>query len=287
MSISGAKKLENLCHANKAVWMGILNITPDSFSDGGKYNSKDSALKRALELVNNGAHILDIGGVSTKPFSEKIEPEIELKRIYESILTIKKSIPKHILISVDSFSPFVTEALAKEGLIDIINDQFSGKIEENLYYNNQINKLHNAQVSAFYQLGYIIMHMQGKPNDMQINPAYDNCGEEVYNFLKERMEFAEKQGVKYIVLDPGIGFGKSVENNLELISKDFINSLSQLNKNILIGLSRKWFLGQLHPELTEPSFRDNVTKKFEFDCISFGVKIIRSHTMPSEFQLNI
>ncbi|KAB8039023.1 dihydropteroate synthase [Silvanigrella paludirubra] len=286
MNISGAKKFENLCNENKTIWMGILNITPDSFSDGGKFNSKYLALKRALELINSGALILDIGGVSTKPYSEKLNSHSEFERVYEIIKFLKNKIPQNILISIDSSSPYVTDLLAKENLIDIINDQFSARIEENIKIKNEFMFVNNAHIASEYQLGYIIMHMQGTPENMQLKPSYENCGNDVILFLKDRLQFAENLGVKYIVLDPGIGFGKTVENNLELISAEFINKLSSLKRPILIGLSRKWFLGQLYPELIEPHTRDKVTKQYEFNCISYGAKIIRSHVMPSEIELN-
>jgi dihydropteroate synthase len=282
MDLTGAQKFENLCKRNGSIWMGIINLTPDSFSDGGKFNCNEKALKRAFELVKNGAQILDVGGVSTRPFSELIESERELQRVYETICYLKKQLPNDILISIDSFSPYVTNVLASEGLIDIINDQFSARCEEEISYESTLKKRNTAQIAAQYELGYIIMHMQGSPGTMQVNPVYENCGKEVLSFLKERIHFVEKQGVKFLAVDPGIGFGKSVNNNLELISQSFISSLSELNKSILVGLSRKWFLGQLNTELTEPHSRDKVTKEYEMKCISRGVKIIRSHIMPSE-----
>jgi dihydropteroate synthase len=282
MYLTGAQKFDNLCKKKSPIWMGIINLTPDSFSDGGKFNSIENALKRSLELVKSGVQILDFGGVSTKPFSELIESENELQRVYEAICIVRKQIPSDILISIDSFSPRVTNALANEGLIDIINDQFSARYEEEITFESTLKKRNTAQIAAQYELGYIIMHMQGSPGTMQANPTYENCGNEVYLFLKEQIEFVEKQGVKILAVDPGIGFGKSVHNNLELLSQHFINNLFELNKPILIGLSRKWFLGQLYPELIIPHSRDKVTKEYEMKCISYGVKIIRSHVMPSE-----
>ena len=283
MNLSGAQKFADLCKRNDSIWMGIINLTPDSFSDGGKFNCNEMAMKRAFELIHNGAKILDIGGVSTKPFSEFIGPEKELERVYDTICKVKSQIPKEILVSVDSYSPYVTATLANNGLIDIINDQFSARYEEEISLEKATFKGKNtAQIAAHYDLGYIIMHMQGTPDTMQVNPVYENCGEEVLSFLKERIHFVEKQGVKFLAVDPGIGFGKSVNNNLELLSQNFINRLSVLNKPILVGLSRKWFLGQLYPELTLPQSRDKVTKEYELKCISHGVKIIRSHVMPSE-----
>ncbi|APJ02605.1 dihydropteroate synthase [Silvanigrella aquatica] len=283
MNLTGAHKFEELCRKNNSIWMGIINLTPDSFSDGGLYNIKQKALNRAQELVNKGAKIIDFGGVSTRPFPQEINANTELERVYEVIFSARAILPKDILISIDSYSPLVTNRLAKEGLIDIINDPFSSSCEEQIELeNNSYIKINNAFVAAKYKLGYIIMHMQGKPNNMQLNPQYRDCGHEVISFLKEKIQFVEKEGVSFIAVDPGIGFGKLLEHNLELLSKNFLNNLSKLGKPILIGLSRKSFLAKLYPECIEPVSRDKVTKEFEWKCIQNGVKIIRSHVMPSE-----
>lgn len=229
-----------------------------------------------------GAHILDIGGASTRPNACKLKPTEELERVYKVLCELKLVVPKETLISIDTYSPFVAYTLAKEGLIDIINDVYSGKVEEYIESSNNTDEMDTAQVAAEFGLGYIIMHMQGTPSNMQINPNYNNCSEEVISYLRERAEFSEKRGVKFLAVDPGIGFGKTVAHNLDLISKGFLEKLMNLNKPILVGLSRKSFLGYLYPELTVPSTRDNVTKEFEFSCFANGVKIIRSHVMPSE-----
>ena len=276
------EKLRKICNENEDVWMGIINITPDSFSDGGNYFNTEAALKRALQLVQHGAKILDIGGVSTRPYAEAISTGEELDRLYPLISILKEKIPDEILISLDSFNPNVTYTLAKENLIDIINDQFSGRISGVISSNKETRNITNAEIAASFNLGYVIMHMQGKPNNMQNDPNYKDCSEEVILFLRERMIYAEKCGVKEIILDPGIGFGKTVEHNLELLSPSFIKKLSALNKNILVGLSRKWFIGQLHKELDIPCKRDYISKDYELKCIANGVKIIRSHVMPSE-----
>lgn len=282
MLLTGEKKFKNLCEKHSSIWMGIVNLTPDSFSDGGKFSSHEKALLRSLELIKNGALILDFGGISTRPYSSSIPPKQELDRVYETIFKIKPHLPKEILISIDSYSPFVTSQLASEGLIDIINDQFSARHEETIPWSDTYKNINNAQIAAKFSLGYVIMHMQSKPSCMQINPYYKNCSNEILLFLKERIQYAESQGVKFLAVDPGIGFGKTLENNLEILSQNFLNLLLKLNKPILIGLSRKSFLGQLYPNLFEPHTRDYVSKEYELKCISNGVKIIRSHVMPSE-----
>ena len=177
---------------------------------------------------------------------------------------------------------FVTNVLAKEGLIDIINDQCAALRKEEILYESNVMEVNCAQVAAKYGLGYIMMHMQGTPSDMQVNPQYFNCKEEVFSFFKERIYFAEEAGVSFVAIDPGIGFGKTLNHNLELLSKNFMQSILEFNKPILVGLSRKSFLGLLNPNLVDPQSRDKLTKNFEYNCISNGVKIIRTHVMPSE-----
>ncbi len=279
---TSADKLKKICTEHNHLWMGILNITPDSFSDGGLHYTKNFALKRAIDLVKFGAKIIDIGAVSTRPFAQSVSYDEELKRLLPVLKEIRNSLSSDILISVDSFNPDVVYELAQNNLIDIINDQYSGTITKEFTYNSELQKLNNPEIAAKFNLGYIIMHMKGTPENMQISPNYLNCIEEVFLFLQERMIYAERCGVKEIILDPGIGFGKTVEHNLELLSEKFIKKMSILNKSILIGLSRKWFIGQLYKELEVASQRDKVTKEFEYKCIEHGAKIIRSHVMPAE-----
>ncbi len=282
MVLSGAEKFSKICSENSNLWMGIVNLTPDSFSDGGEYFSIDKAMSRIDTLVKNGAHILDFGGASSRPNSPLITPEEEFERVYQVILKARKRIPEDVLISLDTYSPRVAQKLAEEGLIDIVNDIFSGLRAE---ITNGIVR-NTAEITAEYKLGYILMHMQGVPENMQINPSYGNCLSEVRDFLRERILFAEKCGVKSIAIDPGIGFGKSLENNIELLSQSGIEFLKELDKPILIGLSRKSFLGKIYPNLTEPSMRDRASKEFESKCLQFGAKIIRSHIMASELNFN-
>lgn len=282
--LTSADKLKKICTEHNHVWMGILNITPDSFSDGGLYYTKNYAVKRAIELVNYGAKIIDIGAVSTRPYAQTVTYNEELERLLPVLNEIRTSLPSEVLISIDSFNPRVVYELAENNLVDIINDQFSSKILQEFEFNSVFKNLNNAEIAAKFNLGYIIMHMKGTPENMQISPNYLDCAEEVFLFLQERMIYAERCGVKEIILDPGIGFGKTVEHNLELLSEKFIKKLSILNKNILIGLSRKWFIGQLYKELDIASKRDKVSKDFEYKCIAHGVKIIRSHVMPVELK---
>jgi dihydropteroate synthase len=282
MCLTGAERFKEICEDKQPVWMGIVNLTPDSFSDGGKFNSKQNAIQKAISLFKHGARIIDFGGVSTRPFSQCVEPKIELDRVYDIIKSVRNILPSKILISIDSFSPIVMNELAKDNLIDIINDQFSSRRAENIEIENITKNRNAAQVAAYYDLGYIIMHMQGIPKTMQLDPQYYNCSQQVYDFLMERMEYVQSEGVKFLALDPGIGFGKSLEHNLELLSEPFIKKLTNLNAPILIGVSRKSFIGMVHKELTDPLLRDEMSKKYEMQSIACGAKIIRTHVMPAE-----
>ncbi|RDB37256.1 dihydropteroate synthase [Spirobacillus cienkowskii] len=285
MCLTGAEKFKEICEDKQPVWMGIVNLTPDSFSDGGKFNTKQNAIQKAISLVKHGAHIIDFGGVSTRPFSQCIEPKIELERVYDIIKSVRNILPSKVLISIDSFSPIVMNELAKDSLIDIINDQFSSRRVENIEIENITKNRNAAQVAAYYDLGYIIMHMQGIPKTMQLDPQYYNCSQQVYDFLLERMQYVQSEGVKFLALDPGIGFGKSLEHNIELLSEPFIKKLTNLNAPILIGVSRKSFIGMVHQELNNPLLRDEMSKKYEMQSIASGAKIIRTHVMPEELGL--
>jgi dihydropteroate synthase len=265
--------------------MGVINLTPDSFSDGGLYQAQDRALKRACELVEAGAHILDFGGASSRPQASMVDCVEELKRVYPILSRVRSVVPSKVIISVDTYSPVVAHALAQEGLVDLINDIFAGQREEIICSKTKL-KQNTAQIAAHFQLGYVVMHMQGVPSSMQDAPLYQNCVQDVFAFLKERICYAESVGVPFIIADPGIGFGKTVEDNLALLTIDAFQTLLQLKKPLLIGLSRKSFFEKLYLGLSEPISRDRVSKKYELRCLKYGARIVRSHMMPSEVDIH-
>ncbi len=211
--------------------MGILNITPDSFSDGGKYLEPEAAIDRAFEMVEEGADIIDIGGESTRPGSEGVSAEIELKRVMPVIKGLSKRIK--VPISIDTTKSEVAERAIGEG-VQIINDISAMRADCNM-----------INVAVKYGVAVILMHMRGTPKTMQLDTSYRALRREIFDFLKERIKWAEEHGIdrRRIIIDPGIGFGKSVEGNLEIMRN--LEELRFLGKPILIGTSRKSFIGKV------------------------------------------
>jgi dihydropteroate synthase len=210
--------------------MGILNITPDSFSDGGKFFNVDSAIEQGKRLIAEGADILDIGGESTRPGAEAVSLEEELRR---TTPVIGKLAHLGIPISIDTYKSEVAETAVKAGA-SIIND-ISG-----LRFDNKM-----AEIAAKYQTGLILMHIKGTPRDMQVNPVYEDLMNEISQYLLGSAEIALKSGVAKdkIMLDPGIGFGKTLKHNLEILNR--LPELKRLGYPLVIGVSRKSFIGKL------------------------------------------
>lgn len=246
---------------NKTYTMGILNLTPDSFSDGGSYTDLDNAIKRAKKMVGEGVDIIDVGAESTRPGATYIEEEEELRRILPVVerLVTEVDVP----ISIDTYKSRVAEECIKAGA-HIINDIKGLKGDPNM-----------AKVIAKYGVSVIIMHIQGNPKNMQEKPEYDDIIEDIKGSLEESVDIAVKAGVspEKIILDPGIGFGKTFENNLEIIKK--LCELKKLEYPILIGASRKGFIGDI---LGTPPL-DRVEGNLAVAVISAynGASIIRGH----------
>ncbi len=248
--------------------MGILNITPDSFSDGGKYLHFEDAVTHGLGMINDGADIIDIGGESTRPGSENVSADDELNRIIPVIDGILARIPEAI-ISVDTTKIKVVEEALMHGT-KIINDISA------LTFNPEI-----GNVVKKYNAALVLMHMKGTPKDMQNNPSYDDVVTEIYDFLFERIHEISKFGIKDVFIDPGIGFGKRVEDNFELIRR--LEDFKSLGFPILIGVSRKSFIGKtLGLEVTE---RDTATASLESIAIKNGARIIRTHNVKNGVQV--
>lgn len=211
--------------------MGILNVTPDSFSDGGLYFEKERAVSRGLELAAEGADIIDVGGESTRPGSEPIPVQEELKRVIPVISSLKEK--ADALISVDTTKSEVAEAAIEAGA-DIINDISSFRFDSGM-----------ASLAAQKEVAVILMHMKGTPKTMQINPSYKDLFGEIKSFLKEKLEIAQASGIKKekIIVDPGIGFGKNLNDNLTLLNN--LPFLEELERPIMVGVSRKSFIGNI------------------------------------------
>ncbi len=209
--------------------MGIVNVTPDSFSDGGKFNTTDKAVAHAMQLVEQGADILDIGGESTRPGATPVPLDEELKRV---IPVIKALAQAGVPLSIDTYKPEVMRAAIDAG-VDVVNDVCA------------LQELNALEIVAVSKVGVCLMHMQGRPQTMQADPQYQDVVAEVRDFLDARLKAAEQAGIgrERIVLDPGFGFGKRTAHNLTLLNH--LSSLQSLGLPLLIGLSRKSVLGQV------------------------------------------
>lgn len=252
--------------------MGILNVTPDSFSDGGKYFNEEDALRRGLELEKEGADIIDIGGQSTRPGAKEISCEEEKKRIVRIIKSLCQRVK--IPISVDTYKYEVAQAALGAGA-SIINDVYGLRKDVRL-----------AKLAVEFRAGVVLMHMKGTPRTMQRNPCYKDLMGEIINFLSETVELAVLAGIneKSIMVDPGIGFGKTVKDNFVIIKK--LAELKSLGKPILIGPSRKSFIGEilkvpaderLYGTMASVSASvlagANVIRAHDVDCVKQAVKI--------------
>ena len=217
---------------SKPVFMGIVNVTPDSFSDSGKFFNQGDAVAHALKLVSDGADILDIGGESTRPGSEPITIDIEIERVIPVIRGIREA-GIAVPISIDTRKLEVAEKAVDAGAV-IINDVTALGDDPGI-----------GDLVAEKNLGLVLMHMQGRPQSMQENPHYDDVIAEISEFFIERVDFAQSCGVKpeNIVLDPGIGFGKLLEHNLTIIAE--CGRFLEIGRPVLIGTSRKRFIGEI------------------------------------------
>lgn len=246
---------------NKPIIMGIVNVTPDSFSDGGNYNSVEDAFKQAMRLIEEGAGILDIGGESTRPGAPDVALQEELLRVIPVIKRIREA--SDCVISIDTSKAAVMEAAIEAGA-DIINDvralQEPGALE----------------VAAKYSdVPVCLMHMQGQPRTMQTNPTYENLISDINQFFEERVLTCSKAGINQnrIILDPGFGFGKTLTHNFEILEK--FNAFSTLGLPLLAGLSRKSMFGQLLNR--ETSERVAASLAGALLCAQKGAHIIRVH----------
>lgn len=243
--------------------MGIVNVTPDSFYDGGKYYKKESAIRQGLRLAKQEADIIDIGGESSRPGAKPISVKEEIERVIPVIEGIRKRIK--IPISIDTYKSKVAEEALKSGA-NVINDISALRMDKEM-----------AELARKYDIPIILMHMQGTPQNMQKNPCYKDVIAEIYDFLKQRISFAEEHGIKpkKIIIDPGIGFGKTVQHNLLIIKH--LRKFKALKKPILIGVSRKSFIGKI---LDLPE-QERLEGTLAAICVSIlnGANILRVHNV--------
>ncbi len=247
--------------------MGILNITPDSFSDGGLYKDKNHAVHHAEKMVQEGADIIDIGGESTRPGASEITEDEELKRVIPVIKELKKKLP-HLILSIDTRKSAVAQAAVKEGCT-IINSLGGFLYDERL-----------ANVAANAQVQCLIYHIKGTPKTMQKGKiTYDNVIDEISQFFKNQIEIGKKAGMRdeQFIIDPGIGFGKTMEQNFAIIRH--LHAFKKLQYPIAIGVSRKSHLGMLLQEQLQLDTLPSVDERLEASLAETAIAIINGATI--------
>ena len=243
--------------------MGVLNVTPDSFSDGGQYLRKDEAIRQGLRLAEDGADIIDVGGESTRPYAERISLQEEIDRVIPVIEALREALA--IPISIDTFKAGVAREAVRAGA-SIINDISALRFDPEM-----------VSTAAAAGVPVILMHMKGTPADMQKNPTYENLISEILEFLRDAKARAMSGGVKeeMILLDPGIGFGKTFDHNLQIIRD--LAALCRLGQPLVLGSSRKAFLGHILNK--EPHDRDTGTMATIAAGVMNGANIVRVHNV--------
>ena len=245
---------------NKPLIMGIINMTPDSFFDGGKYNSNEKALKKIEYMIKNGASIIDIGGCSTRPGSESISISNEWNRIKDVIKDSVKIFP-NIIISVDTFRAEIAKRALDEGA-SIINDVSGGSYDSNMY-----------KIISKYKAPYVLMHLRGTPKTMNLKSNYKNLMAELMLFFSKKIEILNEFGINDIILDPGFGFAKDYNQNYDILKN--LSLLNKFNLPILVGLSRKSFVKKKFGSSDRNSL--NGTIKLNKIAVDNGAHILRVH----------
>lgn len=241
--VMSREALEQL--GSRTLIMGVLNVTPDSFSDGGRYTSVEAAAAHASRLAEEGADIIDIGGESTRPGADPVSLEEELRRVIPVVEAVRAELPE-ICISVDTYKAKVAEEALRAGA-DMINDVSALRFDPDM-----------VRVAAEAGAPIVLMHMLGTPKTMQQDPTYDDVVGEISAFLGERISWAVSQGIERerIIIDPGIGFGKRPEHNTEILRR--LGELKALGRPILLGTSRKSFLGALTKRPVEERLEETI-----------------------------
>lgn len=250
----------NLIDLSTPKIMGIINVTPDSFYDGGRIKSDKDLLSKVESFLKDGADIIDLGGYSSKPNAKEVKEEEEIKRIIPSLKLILNSFPEAV-ISIDTFRSKVANESLFHGA-SIINDISAWEIDKELF-----------NVIVKHKCPYILMHMKGTPATMQINPSYENVIQEVLRFFSEKLLKLKKNGLHDIMIDPGFGFGKTVNDNYKIMSE--LNQFGLLEHPILVGVSRK---SMIH-KLLKISIKETIngTTALNMYALNKGAKILRVH----------
>lgn len=248
--------------------MGILNLTPDSFFDGGKYNCADAALARAEQILEEGADIIDVGAYSSRPGAEHINEEAELNRLLPTLEEFVKRFPK-ALISIDTFRSGVAKKALGLGA-HIINDISGGNLDSQL-----------PAVAAKFNAPYICMHMKGNPQNMQEGLKEKSIMPDMLSFFAHRIPKLAKTGVKDVIIDPGFGFGKTLEQNYEMVNK--LSDFAILGKPILVGVSRKSMIRLKYGDSSDQTL--NGTIEVHKELLQNGANILRVHDVKEAVEL--
>jgi dihydropteroate synthase len=245
------------------ILMGVLNVTPDSFSDGGKYNTTFRALDHVKSMIDFGAHIIDVGGESTRPGAKSVSEQDEITRVSETIQLIKKKYPNQ-LISLDTRKSRVMQHGLSIG-VDLLNDVSALDFDPQSY---QVVKDSGKPI--------VLNHSQGIPEDMQNNPTYENVLLDIFDYFENKIKFLKDNGIKdeQIIIDPGIGFGKTLEHNLEIISK--ISLFHSLGYPIMVGPSRKSFIGKIMGQKDNPQRLGGTIASVLYSYLQ-GIQLFRVH----------
>lgn len=249
-----------LISLNRPKIMGILNITPDSFYDGGKYTDQESVLQQVEKMLTDGATFIDIGAYSSRPGADDVDEETELKRILPIVQLVLEKYPE-ALLSIDTFRAKVAQACIERGAV-MVNDISAGLRDKNMF-------------SAIAKMGvpYIMMHMRGTPKTMQLKTHYDDMLKEMLFFFSERLTLAKSLGIKDIIIDPGFGFAKTLEQNYELLRR--LDVLTLVEHPVLVGISRKSMIYKLLNTTSDEAL--NGTSALHMVCLGKGAHILRVH----------
>ncbi len=250
-----------LVSLERPIVMGILNLTPDSFYDGGQHDKLVSALKKAEQMLSEGATILDIGAISTRPGADLHNEEVELARLLPIVRAIVKEFPDAI-ISIDTFRAGVARICVQEGAA-MINDISGGSLDDKMY----------ETVAGLKEIPYVLMHIKGTPSDMQSDPQYKDVTQEVLDYFIAKTAKLVELGLHDVILDPGFGFGKTIDHNYELLQKMHI--FKMLDWPILAGLSRKSMIYKVLDQSAAEAL--NGTSVLNFEALRQGAKILRVH----------
>jgi len=259
-SIKELKSGSKLLSLDKPLVIGILNISPDSFYEGSRFPDVIDLLKQAEKMVGEGADILDIGAVSTRPFADEVSEQEELERLLPSLRKVRKEFP-NLFISVDTWRSNIARIVIEEGA-DIINDVSGGCFDEKM-----------AQTIAHYKKPFVLMHTKGDPKIMQVAPSYNDVNQEIMDFYTDRIKYFNDLGIDQLILDPGFGFGKSLEHNYQIIKH--LKQYQSFELPILVGVSRKSMIYKLL-EIT-PADALNGTTVLNTIALLNGANILRVH----------